>query len=151
MSVRALPAHLLLALVIACGAATPAAPAPSPSPSSALTPTPTPAATPTPLPVRDEVLLDLTGTGSLPESRAFTIRGMSVNICWRLPVTSDARPAELTVRVHDAMTREERAVVTSDGAPAGCRAAPIRTPGRPYYLAISIAAGAAWHVAVVGQ
>jgi hypothetical protein len=146
VNVRALPV-LLLTLTIACGTPTPAAPTSVP----AASPAPTSATTPTPAQARDEVLLDLSGAGELPESRTFTARGMSVNICWRLPGGADATPPELTVRVHDAMTREERGVAASAGAAAGCRAAPIRAPGRPHYLSIAIAAGVAWHVVVVGQ
>jgi hypothetical protein len=144
VNVRALPAFLLLAHAVACGTPTPAAPTTDPA-----TPVQTPAATTavTPAPARDEVLLDLSGAGALPESRTFTTRGTSVNICWRLPGGAGPTPAELTVRVHDAMTREERAVAASAGTAAGCRALPIRAPGRPHYLSIApppVSPGTSW-------
>jgi hypothetical protein len=101
--------------------------------------------------MRDEVLLDLVGTGELARSRVFTSRGASVNVCWQIPGGVDANPPDLIVRLHDASSGEERFAIRTDRTPAGCRAAAVRNAGQPHFLSVTAPPGAAWHVAVVGQ
>ena len=148
MRVRWLLVCLALSVTVACGGSSQATSTADTTPAA---PSPPPVSTPSPTALRDEVLLDLVGTGELSRSRAFTSRGASVNICWQIPGGVEANPPDLTVRLHDAASGEERFAFRTDRTAAGCRAAAIRSVGQPHFVSVTAPAGAAWHIAVVGQ